>query len=158
MRVPTALTIAGSDSCGGAGIQADLKTMSAFGVYGATAVTAITAQNTLGVTESLFLEPALVARQIDAVMEDIGVDAAKTGMLATAEVIETVAERIAHHGIRNLVVDPVMIATSGAALIEDDAVGALRSELLPRAYLVTPNIPEAEALSGLEVVSLETME
>ena len=158
MTVPTALTIAGSDSSGGAGIQADLKTMSAFGVFGTTALTAVTAQNTLGVTESLFLSPGLVARQIDAVIDDIGADAAKTGMLGTAAVIEAVAERIAHHGIPNLVVDPVMIATSGAALIEDDAVGALRAALLPRACVVTPNIPEAETLSGVSVVSLETME
>lgn len=158
MTVPTALTIAGSDSSGGAGIQADLKTMSAFGVYGATALTAITAQNTLGVTDSLFLSPGLVARQIDAVVDDIGADAAKTGMLGTAEIIEAVAERVAHHGIPNLVVDPVMIATSGASLIEDEAVGALKAALIPRAYLVTPNVPEAETLSGVEVVSQETME
>jgi hydroxymethylpyrimidine/phosphomethylpyrimidine kinase len=158
MSVPRALTIAGSDSSGGAGVQADLKTMSAFGVYGATALTAVTAQNTLGVTDSLFLSPELVAGQIDAVMEDIGVDAAKTGMLGTAEVIEVVAERVARHGIPNLVVDPVMVATSGASLIEEDAVGALRSSLIPRAYLVTPNVPEAEALGGVRVDSLEGME
>ncbi len=158
MTVPTALTIAGSDSSGGAGIQADLKTMSAFGVFGATALTAVTAQNTLGVAESLFLSAGLVARQIDAVVQDMGVDAAKTGMLGTAEVIEIVAERVGRHGIRNLVVDPVMIATSGDSLIEDDAVVALRTVLIPRAYLVTPNAPEAEVLSGVRVVSLETME
>ncbi|MFH1866125.1 MAG: bifunctional hydroxymethylpyrimidine kinase/phosphomethylpyrimidine kinase [Candidatus Eisenbacteria bacterium] len=158
MTVPTALTIAGSDSSGGAGIQADLKTMSAFGVYGTTALTAVTAQNTLGVTDSLFLSPDLVARQIDAVIVDIGADAAKTGMLGTAAIIEAVAERIAHHRIRNLVVDPVMIATSGAALIEDDAVGALKTALLPLAFLATPNVPEAETLSGVKIVSLETME
>jgi hydroxymethylpyrimidine/phosphomethylpyrimidine kinase len=158
MTVPTALTIAGSDSSGGAGIQADLKTMSAFGVFGTTALTAVTAQNTLGVTESLFLSPDLVARQIDAVIEDIGADAAKTGMLGTAEVIECVAERIDRHGIPNVVVDPVMIATSGAALIEEEAVGALKTALIPRAFLVTPNIPEVETLTGVKVVSLETME
>lgn len=158
MTVPTALTIAGSDSSGGAGIQADLKTMSAFGVYGTTAVTAITAQNTLGVTDSLMLSAELVGRQIDAVVEDVGVDAAKTGMLGTAEVIEAVAERVARHGIPNLVVDPVMIATSGAPLIEESAVGALKDALLPRSRLVTPNVPEAESLSGVEVVSMESME
>jgi hydroxymethylpyrimidine/phosphomethylpyrimidine kinase len=158
MTVPTALTIAGSDSSGGAGIQADLKTMSAFGVYGTTALTAVTAQNTLGVTDSLFLSPDLVARQIDAVIVDIGADAAKTGMLGTAAIIEAVAERIAHHRIRNLVVDPVMIATSGAALMEGDAVGALKKALLPLAFLATPNVPEAETLSGVKIVSLETME
>ncbi len=158
MTVPIALTIAGSDSSGGAGIQADLKTMSAFGVFGTTALTAVTAQSTLGVAESLFLSAQLVARQIDAVVEDMGVDAAKTGMLGTAEVIEVVAERIGRHGITNLVVDPVMIATSGASLMEDDAVLALRTVLIPRAYVVTPNAPEAEALSGVRVVSLETME
>ena len=158
MAVPTALTIAGSDSSGGAGIQADLKTMSAFGVFGTTAITAVTAQNTLGVTDSLFLAPELVAKQIDAVVEDLGADAAKTGMLGTVEVIEVVAERVARHAIRNLVVDPVMIATSGASLIEDDAVAALRGALLPRAFLVTPNGPEAETLGGVRVTSVETME
>jgi hydroxymethylpyrimidine/phosphomethylpyrimidine kinase len=158
MTVPIALTIAGSDSSGGAGIQADLKTMSAFGVFGATALTAVTAQNTLGVAESLFLSARLVASQIDVVVADVGIDAAKTGMLGTAEVIEVVAERVSRHGIPNLVVDPVMIATSGASLIEDDAVVALRTVLIPRAYIVTPNAPEAEALSGVRVVSLETME
>lgn len=158
MTVPTALTIAGSDSSGGAGIQADLKTMSAFGVFGTTALTAVTAQNTMGVTDSLFLSPELVVRQIDAVIDDIGADAAKTGMLGTAEVIEAVAERVGRHEIPNLVVDPVMIATSGAALIEEDAVGALRTALLPRAHLVTPNVPEAEALSGMKVDSMESME
>ena len=158
MTLPTVLTIAGSDSSGGAGIQADLKTMSAFGVFGTTALTAVTAQNTLGVVESLFLSAQLVARQIDAVVEDMGVDAAKTGMLGTAEVVEVVAERIGRHGITNLVVDPVMVATSGASLMEDDALIALRAVLIPRAYIVTPNAPEAEALSGVRVVSLETME
>ena len=158
MTVPTALTIAGSDSSGGAGIQADLKTMSAFGVFGTTALTAVTAQNTMGVTDSLFLSPELVVRQIDAVIDDLGADAAKTGMLGTAEIIEAVAERVGRHEIPNLVVDPVMIATSGAALIEENAVGAFRTALLPRACLVTPNIPEAEALSGIEVDSMESME
>jgi len=158
MSVPTALTIAGSDSSGGAGIQADLKTMSAFGVYGTTAITAITAQNTLGVSDSLFIPAELVAGQIDAVMEDVGAAAAKTGMLGTADVIEVVAGRVKSHGIPNLIVDPVMIATSGASLIEDEAVAALRDALLPRAYVVTPNVPEAEVLSGLSVNSLESME
>jgi hydroxymethylpyrimidine/phosphomethylpyrimidine kinase len=141
MTVPIALTIAGSDSSGGAGIQADLKTMSAFGVFGATALTAVTAQNTLGVAESLFLSARLVASQIDVVVADVGVDAAKTGMLGTAEVIEVVAERVRRHGIPFLVVDPVMIAKSGASLLEDDAVVALRT-----------------VFSGVRVVSLETME
>jgi hydroxymethylpyrimidine/phosphomethylpyrimidine kinase len=158
MTVPTALTIAGSDSSGGAGIQADLKTMSAFGVFGTTAITAITAQNTLGVSDSLYISPDLVAGQIDAVMEDIGADAAKTGMLGTAAVIEVVAERVTRHGIHNLVVDPVMIATSGAPLIQDEAVAALKEILLPRAYVVTPNVPEAQVLSGIGIDSPERMQ
>ncbi len=158
MTVPSALTIAGSDSSGGAGIQADIKTMSAFGVYGTTAVTAVTAQNTLGVRRSLYLEPSLVAAQIDAVIEGVGADAAKTGMLGSAAIIEVVAERLSHHGVPNIVVDPVMVATSGALLMETDAVETLKSALLPLARLVTPNIPEAEALTGARVVSLEDME
>lgn len=158
MRKPVALTIAGSDSSGGAGIEADLKTMSALGVYGTVALTSVTAQNTLGVTDCLHLSPALVAAQIDAVVTDLGVDAAKTGMLATAGIMEAVAERVGRHDLGALVVDPVMVATSGAPLIEDDAVDALRALLLPLARIVTPNIPEAAVLSGLDVSSRESME
>jgi hydroxymethylpyrimidine/phosphomethylpyrimidine kinase len=147
----TALTIAGSDSGGGAGIQADLKTFGAHHVYGTTAVTAVTAQNTLGVTMVEALPTELVVAQIEAVMSDIGAGAAKTGMLPTAAIVEAVAAAAADFEIPLLVVDPVMIAKSGAALADDEAVSALRVELLPRAFLVTPNIPEAEALAGIEI-------
>jgi hydroxymethylpyrimidine/phosphomethylpyrimidine kinase len=156
MRVPVVLTIAGSDSSGGAGIQADLKTTSAFGVFGACAVTSVTAQNTLGVTERLNVPPPLVAAQIDAVVEDLGVDAAKTGMLATGAIVETVAERLAHHGVRALVVDPVVAATSGARLLDEGGVEALRDLLLPRALIVTPNVDEARILARVDVVSEES--
>ena len=148
MKLQVALTIAGSDSGGGAGIQADLKTFAALGVHGTSAITAITAQNTLGVTEIMELPPALVGAQIEAVMLDIGARAAKTGMLANAQIIEVVSVAIVHHDIRNLVVDPVMIAKGGARLLRDDAVEALRSRLLPLAAVVTPNLPEAEVLLG----------
>ena len=148
MRLPVALTIAGSDSGGGAGIQADLKTFAALGVHGASAITAITAQNTLGVSDIFELPPALVRSQIEAVVLDIGVQAAKTGMLSSAAIIEVVASAIAEHGIRNLVVDPVMVAKGGAKLLHGDAVRALRLRLLPLAAVVTPNLPEAEVLLG----------
>jgi hydroxymethylpyrimidine/phosphomethylpyrimidine kinase len=146
MRLPVALTIAGSDSGGGAGIQADLKTFAALGVHGTSAITAITAQNTLGVGEIMEIPPALVSAQIEAVMQDIGAQAAKTGMLASAEIIDAVVLAIQQYGIRNLVVDPVMVAKGGARLLRDDAVDALRRRLLPLAAVVTPNIPEAEVL------------
>lgn len=148
MRVARALTIAGSDSGGGAGIQADLKTFAALGVYGASVITAITAQNTRGVTGVQEIEPSLVAAQIDAVMEDIGADGVKTGMLSSAPIIETVAARVRHHRIEMLVVDPVMVAKSGDRLLRPDAVAALKASLLPLALVVTPNIPEAETLVG----------
>ncbi len=147
-RGPTALTIAGSDSGGGAGIQADLKTFAALGVYGTSAITAVTAQNTVGVTEVFELPPALVAAQIDAVVSDIGADAVKTGMLSSAGIIETVAAKVREHGLRPLVVDPVMVAKSGDRLLREDAVAALREQLLPLATVLTPNLPEAEALLG----------
>ncbi len=155
MKLPVALTIAGSDSGGGAGIQADLKTFAALGVYGTSALTAITAQNTLGVTEIVELPPALVAAQIEAVMSDIGAAAAKTGMLSSAEIIEVVVKAIAHFNIRNLVVDPVMVAKGGARLLRDDAVDALRRRLLPLAAVVTPNLPEAEVLLGRPIRTLD---
>lgn len=150
-RPPVALTIAGSDSGGGAGIQADLKTFTVLGVYGMSAITAITAQNTVEVREAQVLEPSLVAAQIDAVMDDIGCDAAKTGMLGSAAVVGAVADAIARHRIANLVVDPVMIAKSGDALLAEDARQAVIERLLPVARLITPNLPEAEALLGYEV-------
>ncbi len=143
-----ALTIAGSDSGGGAGIQADLKTFSALGVFGTSALTAITAQNTTGVFGVQELPPEFVGAQIDAVMNDIGTDAAKTGMLFSAEIIAVVADMIRRHNIPNLVVDPVMVAKSGDALLRRDAVRALIEQLLPLALVVTPNIPEAEEILG----------
>jgi hydroxymethylpyrimidine/phosphomethylpyrimidine kinase len=155
--VRTALTIAGSDSGGGAGIQADLKTFSALGVFGMSAITAITAQNTLGVTAVHEVPPAIVAAQIDAVVTDIGADAVKTGMIANSEIIRVVAAKIREHGLSTLVVDPVMIATSGDRLLAEEAVDALRSELVPLASVVTPNLPEAGVLLGREVTSLAEM-
>ena len=147
----TALTIAGSDSGGGAGIQADLKTFAAHGVYGTSAITAVTAQNTLGVTAFEALSADLVAAQIEAVFSDIGADAAKTGMLANAAIVEAVAAAIEDLDIPWLVVDPVMIAKSDDRLLDDEALGAMKSELLRRAFVVTPNVPEAEALSGIVI-------
>jgi hydroxymethylpyrimidine/phosphomethylpyrimidine kinase len=151
MRIPKALTIAGSDSGAGAGIQADLKTFSALGVYGTSALTAVTAQNTLGVTKVAALAPSMVAAQIDAVIADIGAQALKTGMLANASIIEVVARKIEEYGLGNVVVDPVMVATSGDLLLRKNAVAALRSRLIPLATIATPNIPEAEALTGLSL-------
>ncbi len=149
----TALTIAGSDSGGGAGIQADLKTFAAHGVYGTSAITAVTAQNTLGVNGFEALSADLVTEQIEAVASDIGVHAAKTGMLANAAIVEAVAAAVEALEIPLLVADPVMIAKSGDRLLDEEAVGAMRSELLRRAFVVTPNIPEAETLAGLTIQS-----
>ena len=151
----TVLTIAGSDSGGGAGIQADLKTFAALGVYGVSAVTAITAQNTMGVTGSWPLSADLVTAQIEAVAGDIEIHATKTGMLATAAIVEAVAAAIAALELPKVVVDPVMLSTSGVQLLDDDGVRALGAELLPRAMVVTPNIPEAEVLSGRAIRSIE---
>jgi hydroxymethylpyrimidine/phosphomethylpyrimidine kinase len=147
-RVAIALTIAGSDSGGGAGIQADLKTFSALGVYGASVITAVTAQDTQRVYDFVELAPAFVAAQIDAVLGDIGADAVKTGMLASVPIIEAVTERIRHWHVQNLVVDPVMVAKGGDKLLRDDAVTALKTKLLPLATVLTPNSPEAEVLVG----------
>ena len=149
-----ALTIAGSDSGGGAGIQADLKTFQALGVYGMSAITAITAQNTVGVLAVQEITPELVAAQIDAVASDIGVDGAKTGMLASAPIIRAVADRVRRWDLAPvLVVDPVMVAKSGDRLLREDAVRALIDELLPLAAVITPNIPEAEMLVGHAITS-----
>ena len=153
----TALSIAGSDSCGGAGIQADIKTMIMNGVYAMTAVTALTAQNTTGVTAILESSPEFLKQQLDAVFEDIYPDAVKIGMLSSSELIEVIAERLRHYEAKNIVVDPVMVATSGSALMKTDAVDTLIKELLPLATLVTPNIPEAEILSGMRIHSKEDM-
>src|SRR5262245_34249831 len=150
---PRALTIAGSDSGGGAGIQADLKTFSALGVFGMTAVTAVTVQNTLGVSGYEAISPQVVADQITAVVTDIGVDAAKTGMLASAEIVEAVAKAVAELEIPNLVVDPVFVSKHGHRLLQPDAVSGLRDRILPLATLVTPNLPEAAGLAGFDVTS-----
>lgn len=155
--VARALTIAGSDSGGGAGIQADLKTFTAFSVYGMSALTAVTAQNTVGVQSVLELPLELIAAQIESVATDIGVDAAKTGMLSSAAIVELVAEQVSRHGIRPLVVDPVMVAKSGDALLRADACEALKRRLLPLASVVTPNLPEAEVLTGRSVSTLAEM-
>jgi len=152
------LTIAGSDSGGGAGIQADLKTFAALGVYGTSALTAVTAQNTVGVRAVEEAPPALVAAQIDAVLEDIGADAAKTGMLSSAAIVAVTVGRIRAHGIARLVVDPVMVAKSGDRLLREDAVRALRTDLLPLALVVTPNLPEAETLAGVTIGSRADLE
>jgi hydroxymethylpyrimidine/phosphomethylpyrimidine kinase len=155
MKIPVGLTIAGSDSGGGAGIQADLKTLAALGVHGTSAITAITAQNTVTVTDIFELSPSLVTAQIAAVVDDIGVDAAKTGMLFSSDIVAAVAGAIKRHDIRNLVVDPVMVAKGGARLLRDDAVEALRTQLLPLAAIVTPNLPEAEVLLGRAIRTLD---
>jgi hydroxymethylpyrimidine/phosphomethylpyrimidine kinase len=156
--IPRVLTIAGSDSSGGAGIQADLKTFTVFQVYGMSALTALTAQNTVGVSGVVAVDPAFVRAQIDAVATDIGIDAAKTGMLANRPIIEAVAAAVRAHGIAPLVVDPVMVAQSGARLLEDDARAALMRELFPLAALVTPNVPEAEALLGMRIRSVDDLQ
>lgn len=154
---PRVLTIAGSDSGGGAGIQADLKTFSALGVFGMTAITAVTVQNTQGVAGFEALPPALVRDQIEAVAADIGVDAAKTGMLANAEIVVAVADAIAASGVPNLVVDPVFVSKHGHVLLAPEAVEVLRSRLLPLATLVTPNMPEAAGLVGFDVETPDDM-
>lgn len=155
MKLPVALTIAGSDSGGGAGIQADLKTFAVLGVHGTSAITAITAQNTITVTDIYELPASIIRAQIDAVVEDIGVQAAKTGMLASSEIIEAVAAAIREHALTNLVVDPVMVAKGGARLLHSDAIAALFTYLLPLAAVITPNIPEAEVLLGRPIATLE---
>ncbi len=155
MKLPVALTIAGSDSGGGAGIQADLKTFAALGVHGTSAITAITAQNTVDVAEILELPIQLIRAQIDAVVIDLDVRAAKTGMLSSAEIIEAVAAAISDHGITQLVVDPVMVAKGGAKLLRDDAVDVLRRKLLPLAAIITPNLPEAEVLLNRSIRTLD---
>jgi hydroxymethylpyrimidine/phosphomethylpyrimidine kinase len=154
--IPIALTIAGSDSSGGAGIQADLKTFSAFGVYGASVITALTAQNTVGVTAVEPVAAAFVVAQMDAVLSDLAVGAIKTGMLANAAIVEAVADRLSDGARRPLVVDPVMVATSGDVLIAPDAVDALKRRLFPQALLITPNLPEAACLLGAREATSET--
>ena len=154
----TALTIAGSDSSGGAGIQADLKAMTMNGVFAMSAITALTAQNTTGVSGIYEVSPAFLAQQIDAVFTDIRPCAVKIGMVSSAPLIETIAERLRFYKAENIVVDPVMVATSGSKLLRDDAVQALTEKLLPMAEVVTPNIPEAEILSGMKITDAAGME
>ena len=157
MIMKTALTIAGSDCSGGAGIQADLKTMTMNGGYAMSAITALTAQNTTGVRGIQESSPEFLQQQIDAVFEDIYPDAVKIGMVASTELIHVIAERLKYYHAKNIVVDPVMVATSGSALMKNDAVQTLVDELLPIAALVTPNIPEAQVLSGLTIATKADM-
>ena len=152
-RYPTVLTIAGSDSGGGAGIQADIKAISATGSYAASAITAVTVQNTLGVKDIFPIPPGIISAQIDAVLEDIGADAVKIGMLHDAAVVRAVKDSLQRHNIRNIVLDPVMVSTSGHRLIEEDAVAVLSGELVPIVSIITPNIPEAEILAGVKIRS-----
>ena len=154
----TALSIAGSDSSGGAGIQADIKTMSAHGVYAMTAITALTAQNTTGVTDILDSTPAFLAAQLDAVFTDIFPDAVKIGMVSSADLIRVIAGKLCQYKARHIVVDPVMVATSGSRLLQENAVEALKQELLPLAEVVTPNIPEAEILAEMPIRTPADME
>ncbi|MEA1928026.1 MAG: bifunctional hydroxymethylpyrimidine kinase/phosphomethylpyrimidine kinase [Candidatus Auribacterota bacterium] len=157
-KIFTALTIAGSDSGGGAGIQADLKTFQAMGVYGSSVITAVTAQNTVRVSGVLFISPEMVAAQIEAVFEDISPGAVKTGMLGDAAIVETVARKVEQYRIENLIIDPVMVATSGDSLLEPEAVKILKTRLIPKALVITPNLAEAEELAGFPVRSRREME
>ncbi len=154
-KVYKALTIAGSDSGGGAGIQADLKTFAAFGVYGTCVITAVTAQNTIGITRIAELSPDMVGAQFDAVIQDIGTHAVKTGMLYNSGIIEVVAEKIHQYRLQNIVVDPVLFATEGKVLLQTEAIETLRSRLIPLAAVVAPNIPEAEQLTGFRIRNLQ---
>ena len=151
IRVPRVMTIAGSDSGAGAGIQADLKTFGALGVFGTCAITTVTAQNTVGVDAALPIPPAMVEAQVDAVMADIGADAVKTGMLPGADIIRCVAQRLELHDIATAVVDPVLVNRAGTRLFDDDALDAMRSTLFPKATVVTPNTHEASLLTGLDI-------
>lgn len=153
----TALTIAGSDSCGGAGIQADIKTMTAHGVYAMSAITALTAQNTTGVTGIMEVTPDFLINQLEAVFTDIFPDAVKIGMVASKSLIEAIADQLLKYNAKNIVLDPVMVATSGSRLIGEAAIDTLKERLLPLATLITPNIPEAEVLSGMSIKTSEDM-
>ncbi len=157
-QLPRALTVAGSDPSGGAGVQADLKTFTALGVYGMSAITSITVQNTEGVLKTFHLPADLVHEQIRAVVEDIGVDSAKTGMLGNGDIVSAVARAVQELGIENLVVDPIVKSSSGADLLDKHGVEALKRELLPLARLVTPNVPEAEVLCGMKISKLRDVE
>ena len=154
----TALTIAGSDSSGGAGIQAEIKTMTANGVYAMSAITALTAQNTTGVYGILEVTPEFLANQLDCIFTDIRPDAVKTGMVSSSALIEVIAQKLTQYKAKNLVIDPVMVASSGAKLISDEAIETLKGKLLGLATLITPNIPEAQVLSGMDIRTAEDME
>ena len=157
MKMKTALTVAGSDCSGGAGIQADLKTMTMNGVYAMSAITALTAQNTTGVRAIQESTPEFLKQQLDAIFQDIYPDAVKIGMVSSCQLIRVIADRLRYYDAKNVVVDPVMVATSGSALMKNDAVQTLIEELLPISTLVTPNIPEAQVLSGLTIHTTEDM-
>ena len=154
----TAITIAGSDSGGGAGIQADIKTMTANGVFATCAITALTAQNTCGVAAIMDVTPEFLAQQLDCVFTDIFPDAVKIGMVSSGALISVIAQKLRQYHARNIVLDPVMVATSGSKLMADDAVRILKTELIPLADVITPNIPEAEVLTGMEIRSEADME
>ena len=158
MKMKTALPIAGSDCSGGAGIQADIKTMMAHGIYAMSAITALTAQNTTGVTDIMDSTPAFLAAQLDAVFTDIYPDAVKIGMVSSADLIQVIADKLRQYNAQHIVVDPVMVATSGSRLLQESAVEVLKTQLLPLAELVTPNIPEAEILANMPICSPEDME
>lgn len=153
----TALTIAGSDSSGGAGIQADIKTMTVNGVYAMSAITALTAQNTTGVSDIMEVTPSFLEKQLDCIFTDIRPDAVKIGMISSSDLIRVIAAKLKEYKAENIVVDPVMVATSGSKLIQDEAIDTLRKELLPLATVLTPNIPEAEVLSGLTIDNMDSM-
>lgn len=154
-QYPTALTIAGSDSCGGAGIQADIKAISALGCYAASAITAITAQNTLGVEAIEAVSPEVVAAQIRAVMDDLHPQSVKIGMVNDRDTIKAIASTLGKYAVGNLVVDPVMVSTSGSRLMQPDAMETFRQELMPMCTLLTPNLPETEALSGIHIYNVD---
>ena len=158
MKIKTALTIAGSDCSGGAGIQADLKTMTMHGVYAMSAITALTAQNTTGVRAIQEVTPDFLQQQMDAVFEDIAPDAVKIGMVSSSELIQVIADRLRYYRAENIIVDPVMVSTSGSSLLKPDAVETLKDVLLPLSTLITPNIPEARILSGMLIDSMDDME
>ena len=158
MKMKTALTIAGSDSGGGAGIQADIKTMMANGVYAMSAITALTAQNTTKVADIMEVTPQFLAEQLDCIFKDIRPDAVKTGMVASADLIRTIAGKLTEYQAENIVVDPVMVSTSGARLISEEAIETLKEKLFPLATVITPNIPEAEVLADIEIETVQDME
>lgn len=158
MKMKTALTIAGSDSGGGSGIQADIKTMMANGVYAMSAITALTAQNTTKVADIMEVTPQFLAEQLDCIFTDIRPDAVKTGMVASAALIRTIAGKLTEYQAENIVVDPVMVSTSGARLISEEAIETLKEKLFPLATVITPNIPEAEVLADMEIETVQDME